>query len=81
MTEDGQELMTDFDFYEDEIEKFREMLATSAAEQKQRDDDLLFENSASSSADLIGLRRDFHKTIDICTAMLQFAKEKHAENE
>ena len=34
----------------------------------------------ATSADIVGLRRDCQRAIDICAAMLKFAKEKHAEN-
>jgi hypothetical protein len=30
--------------------------------------------------DIIGMSRDCKRAIDICAAMLKFAKEKHAEN-
>ena len=32
-------------------------------------------------ADINGLKKDFQRAIDICSALLNFAREKHEENE
>jgi hypothetical protein len=81
-------MMTDFDYFENEIKKCRERIAKAGSgdiKEKQKRDQLgggnqLFEQSPAASADVIALRRDCQRAIDICAAMLKFAKEKHAEN-
>lgn len=80
LTEDGQVLMTDFDYFEREIKKCRERLTCAGGDVEQRERDQLLETNLTTAADIVGLRRDCQRAIDICAAMLKFAKEKHAEN-
>lgn len=81
ITEDGQVLMTDFDYFEHEIRKCRERISyPQGGDTEHRERDQIMGTSLASSADVIGLRRDCQRAIDICAAMLKYAKEKYSEN-